>query len=47
MANTVLFSSQAVPSLFLILLGSLDCLTTVIGQCFLGLLNLTQLLQAY
>jgi hypothetical protein len=36
LANTVLFSSQAVPSLFLIFLGSLDCLTTVIGTMFFG-----------
>lgn len=44
MANTVLFSSQTVPSLFLVLLGSIDCLTTVIGTMFFGATELNPIL---
>lgn len=43
MANTLLFSSQTLPSLFLIFLGSLDCLTTVIGTMFFGASELNPL----
>jgi hypothetical protein len=34
---------QALPSLFLVLLGSMDCLTTVIGTLYFGTLELNPL----
>ncbi len=37
-------SVKAMPSLFLILLGSLDCLTTVIGTMFFGARELNPLI---
>jgi hypothetical protein len=40
----LLFSKQTIPSLFIILLGSLDCLTTVIGTLFFGTSELNPIL---
>ena len=37
-------STQAIPSLFLIFLGTMDCLTTVIGTLYYGIRELNPIL---